>query len=68
MHVCMRGSYVLMGCSLLVGDLSEERKIDAAVLAVLDEVGVVGEVVVLAVFQDEETVLAEYVACHDNVG
>ena len=47
---------------------SEEREIDAAVLAVLEEVGMLGEIVVLAVFEDEEPVGLEQTALDDEVG
>lgn len=47
---------------------AEEGEIDAAVLAVLQEVGVLGEIVVLAVFEDEEAVRLEQAAIDDEVG
>ena len=46
----------------------EEGEIDAAVLAVLQEVGVLGEIVVLAVFEDEDAFGLKQTALDDEVG
>lgn len=48
--------------------LLEEGEVDAAVGAVLDEAGMLGEVVLLAVLEDKETVGLEEVAAEDDVG
>ena len=47
---------------------SEEREIDAAVLAVLQKMGVLGEIVVLAVFEDKDAIGFEQSAIEDEVG
>ena len=47
---------------------SEECEIDAAVCSVLDEAGVGGEVVGLAVFEDEESAVGQCARAHDEVG
>ena len=47
---------------------AEEGEIDAAVLAVLQEVGVLGEIVIFSVFQDEEAVGLEQATIDDEVG
>lgn len=47
---------------------AEEREIDAAVLAVLQKVGMLGEIVVLAVFEDKEAVGLQQATLDDEVG
>lgn len=48
--------------------LSEYGEVDAAVLAVLYEAGVLGEVVVFAMLKDEDSVLGKEVLLEDEVG
>ena len=48
--------------------LLEEGEVDAAIGAVLDEAGMMGEVVLLAVLKDKEAVGLEKVAAKDDVG
>ena len=47
---------------------AEDGEIDAAVLAVFQEVGVLGEIVVLAVFEDEDAVGFEQSALDNEIG
>lgn len=48
--------------------LLEEGEVDTAVLSVLDETGVLAEVVVLAVLYDQEAILAEEATLQNHVG
>ena len=47
--------------------LLEEGEVDAAVAAMLNEAGMMGEIVSLAVLEDEEAVGLEEVAAEDDV-
>ena len=57
-----------LGHSLGGRSLPEETEVHAAVGAVLEETGMVGKVVVLAVLQNEQAALAEGFAAKDAVG
>ena len=48
--------------------LAEEREVDAAVAAVLQEARMGGEVVLLAVLEHEDAALLQQVAIQDEVG
>lgn len=55
-------------CIVLRSFLSEQGEVDAAVAAVIQEPGVVGEVVVLAMLENEDAVLVQEISAQDQVG
>ena len=55
-------------CIVLRSFLSEQGEVDAAVAAVIQEPWVVGEVVVLAMLENEDAILVQEVSIQDQVG
>ena len=68
----LRGTYVIsrhfVSVVVDVMRMSEKRKIHTAVCAVFDEIRVVAEVVVLAVFKHEQTIFCHNLSLHHPVG